>query len=99
LELGNGLLHSSNHKNQNREEEENGPHSKSIYITRTANTGIIYLPLPEPRLLLVKPQHSFDFKHQIEQDFYIRYRYLNNDELNEILYHQKENDINRYKSK
>jgi hypothetical protein len=64
---------------------------------KNINTGIIYLSLPEPRLQLVKPQQSFDYKHQIEQDFYIRYRYLNNDELNQLFYNIKPNDANRYR--
>jgi len=54
------------------------------------NTGIIYLPIPEPQLQLVKPQQSFNSKQQIEQDFSIRYQYLTNDELNH-------NHENRYR--
>jgi hypothetical protein len=76
---------------------ENDPHSKSLRLTDKINTGIVYLPLPEPRLQLVKPQQSSDYKHQITQDFSIRYPYLNNEELNEIFDHIQQTDANRYK--
>jgi hypothetical protein len=96
LNLGNGLLHSTSTKNLNRQDKTEH-HSKPIHITRHINTGIIYLPLPEPRLQFVKPQQSFDFKHQIEQDFYIRYRCINNDEFDQMFNNIKENDASRYK--
>ncbi|CAF4151796.1 unnamed protein product, partial [Adineta steineri] len=85
--LSNDLLHSINFKSLNHHESE------STHI----NTGIIYLPIPEPRLQLAKPQQSLDFKHQTEQDFYIRYQYINDDDLNYLLNNIQENDANRYK--
>jgi hypothetical protein len=37
-----------------------------------------------------------DVKHQIEEDFHVRYRYLNNEELNQIFYNINRTDANRY---
>ncbi|CAF3537360.1 unnamed protein product [Rotaria sordida] len=96
LELGNGLLHSVNYKNLNRQQDKNDYHSKSIEITRNINTRINYLSLPEPRLQLVKHQQLLDFKNQIEQDFSIRFRYMNDNELNQIFSNINKNDTNRY---
>jgi len=61
------------------------------------NTGIIYLPLPEPQFQLIKPEQSFNSKYQIEQDFSLRYQYLNKDKLNEIFHHIDETNANRYR--
>ncbi|CAF1044141.1 unnamed protein product [Adineta steineri] len=85
--LSNDLLHNINFKSLNHHDSE------STHI----NTGIIYLPLPEPRLQLAKPQQSLDFKHQTEQDFYTRYQYINDEDLNYLLNNIQENDANRYK--
>ena len=95
LTLGNGLLHSINSKNLNQDENINHQ-SKFIEITCNIDTGITYLPLPEARLQLVKPQQSLDLKHQIEEDFRIRYQYLNNEELNKIFSNINTTDTNRY---
>jgi hypothetical protein len=95
LTLGNGLLHSINSKNVNQDENINHQ-STSLEITCNINTGILYLPLPEARLQLVKPQQSLDFKHQIEEDFRIRYQYLNNKELNKLFSNMNTTDANRY---
>ncbi|CAF3361258.1 unnamed protein product [Rotaria sp. Silwood1] len=95
LELGNGLLHSVKCKNLNRQ-DKNDHHAKPIRITRNINTGIVYLSLPEPRLQLVKHEQLLDLKHQIEQDFSVRFRYMNDNELNQMFSNINENDSNRY---
>ncbi|CAF2745505.1 unnamed protein product [Rotaria sp. Silwood2] len=97
LELGNGLLHSVNYKKPHQQ-DKNDHHSKSIEVTRNINTGIIYLSLPEPRLQLVKHEQLLGFKHQIEQDFSIRFRCMNDNELNQMFSNINENDTNRYKN-
>lgn len=95
LELGNDLLHSVNCKNLNRH-NENSYESTSIESSRYINTGITYLSLPEPRLQFVKHQQSHDFKSQIKQDFLIRFRQINDEELNEMFSNMNKNDANRY---
>jgi hypothetical protein len=52
-------------------------------IIEKINTGIIYLSIPEPRLQLVKPQQSLDYKYQIEQDFARHYRDFHDEEYNQ----------------
>lgn len=64
---------------------------------KTINTGIIYVSLPEPQLEHIKPEQSLDYKHQIQQDFSIRYRYFNQEEFNEISHHINENTANYYR--
>ena len=78
---------------------EHDPHSANIQMTRTISTGIIYLPLPESKLVVVQPEHSFDFKRQIEHDFRVRYRYANEAGLSELIQDARGNDIDRYKGK
>ncbi|CAM4884408.1 unnamed protein product [Rotaria socialis] len=95
LELGNGLLHSANCKNLNGQ-NSNIHDSKSVEITRNVDTGITYLSLPAPKFQLVKHQQLFDAKHQCEQDFFIRFRLMTDDELDEIFSNLNEHDANRY---
>ena len=77
---------------------QNESQSGFIQITRTINTGINYLPLPEPKLFHVQPRHSIDLKHQIEEDFSIRFRSFNEAELNDLLRSETTN-FDRFKSK
>lgn len=72
--------------------------SDFIQISRTINTGISYLPLPEPKFSLIQPRKSIDVKQQIEEDFSIRFRYFNEKDFNE-LFHSDSTKFDRYKSK
>ncbi|CAF0760815.1 unnamed protein product [Adineta ricciae] len=80
------------------QQDDNDLHSKSMFSAHLINTGITYLPLPELRLQLAKPQQTLDYKHQIEQDFYARYRHMDENEFDEILGNIDEYRARHFKS-
>ena len=79
--------------------QEHDPHRASVHSARAISTGIIYLPLPESKLVVVQPEHSVDFKRHIEDDLRVRYRYVNETDLSELLDDVKGHGIDRYKGK
>ncbi|UJR25695.1 hypothetical protein I4U23_007046 [Adineta vaga] len=90
-------LSATTQSNNLNRHDKNDSHLQSTAPAHPIDTGITYLPLPEPRLQLVKPRQSIDYKYQLEQDFRVRYQNINENELNQILYNIDANVAHRYK--